>query len=133
VLQVADIMSRNVFTLSPDVSADAAAAALAARGISGAPVRDRSGRLVGVLSSADLADPERRPPGARPRTVAELMTPALLTLRETDPAMSAVRLMVREDVGRIIVLDDHGDLAGIVTISDVLAALAGEGSAALRF
>jgi len=31
------------------------------------------------------------------------------------------------------VLDDHGDLAGIVTISDVLAALAGEGSAALRF
>jgi CBS domain-containing protein len=125
VLSVADIMSRNVLTLSPEMSADEAARALAERGISGAPVSDRTGRLIGVLSRTDLADPERRPTMARPRTVGELMTAGLLTLRESEPAMNAIRLMVREEVQRIVVLDDDGRLVGIVTPSDVLAALVG--------
>jgi CBS domain-containing protein len=133
VLRIADIMSRNVFVLAPEMPADEAARALAARGISGAPVQDRSGRLIGVLSRSDLADPERRPAHAGTRTVGDLMTPGLLTLHDSEPAMSAIQLMVREEVQRIVVLDDGGALVGIVTPSDVLAALVGAGSDPLRF
>ena len=121
-LKIADIMTRDVFTLAPDQPADEAADALAARGVSGAPVRDASGRIVGVLSRSDLTDPERRPPGVA-RTVGDLMTPGMLALRDSDLAMNAVRLMVREEVHRIIILDEAGELAGIVTASDVLRAL----------
>jgi CBS-domain-containing membrane protein len=121
-LTIADIMTRDVFTLTPDLSAADAAAALVSRGFSGAPVRDAAGRVLGVLSRTDLTDPDRRPPGSA-RSVADLMTPGLLALRASDPVMSAVRLMVREEVHRIVVLDEHGGLAGIVTPSDVLRAL----------
>jgi CBS-domain-containing membrane protein len=122
-LKIADIMTRDVFALSPEQRAEDAAWELAVRGISGAPVRDGAGRLLGVLSRTDLTDPERHPRhGAR--TVADLMTPALLTLRDSDLAINAVKLMVREEVHRIIVLNDDGELAGIVTPADVLRALA---------
>ena len=123
VLKISDIMNRDVFTLAPETSADEAAWALAVRGLGGAPVRDHSGRLVGVLCRTDLTDPARRPFGRGARTVGELMTRALLTLRDSDLAMNAVRLMVREEVQRIIVLDDDGELCGIVTPHDVLDAL----------
>ena len=115
-------MTREVLTLPPDLPAEEAAAALAAHGVSGAPVREPDGRIVGILSRGDLTDPERRPPRGAP-TVRDLMTPGLLTLRESDLAMNAVRLMVREEVHRIVVLDDAGELAGIVTRSDVMRAL----------
>jgi CBS-domain-containing membrane protein len=124
-LKISDVMTRDVFTLSPQASAEEAAWALAVRGISGAPVRDSGGRLLGVISRTDLTDPERRPIEAGQRTVGELMTPGLLTLRDSDLAMNAVRLMVREEVHRIIILDDDGELAGIVTPTDVLRAMSG--------
>ena len=124
-LKISDIMTSEVFTLSPSASVEEAAAALAARGIGGAPVRDEAGRLVGVVSRSDLTDPERRAPASdrEAGTVRDIMTPGLLVLRDSDLAMSAVRLMVREGVHRIIVLDDGGRLCGIVTPSDVLRAL----------
>jgi predicted transcriptional regulator len=120
-LKIADIMTRDVLVLPPDMPVEEAAAALAEHGIGGAPVREADGRIVGILSRADLTDPER-PRGAA-RSVRDLMTPGILTLRDSDLAMNAVRLMVREDVHRIVILDDAGELAGIVTPSDVLRAL----------
>jgi len=121
-LKIADIMTREVFTLSPDLPADEAAASLAAHGVGGAPVLEADGRIVGILSRTDLTDPERRRPGTSP-TVRDLMTPGMLALRASDTAMNAVRLMVREEVHHVIVLGERGELAGIVTSSDVLRAL----------
>lgn len=124
-LKIADIMTREVLTLSPELSADEAQAALRARGFAGAPVRAANGRIVGVVSWADLVTTSRGA-GGETRTVAELMMPAPSALRDTDLAMNAVRLMVREEVQRVvgvIVLDERGELAGIVTPRDVLRAL----------
>jgi predicted transcriptional regulator len=125
-LSVRDIMTTEVFTLSEDATVEDAAWGLAARAISGAPVRDRNGRLVGVLSKTDLIDPDRASTSDDvPRTVGDAMTPALLAMRVDDPAIDAVRLMVADGIHRIVVLDDRNRLAGIVTPMDVLKALLG--------
>lgn len=119
---VSDIMTRDVFRISPEASGEDAAWALSARGISGAPVCDAAGHLLGVISRSDLTDPERAVVRGEQK-VRELMTPALITLRASDEVMSAVALMVREEVHRVLVLDEDGELAGIVTPADVLRAL----------
>lgn len=51
---VADVMTRSVLTLSPDMTLERAAEVLVEKGISGAPVVDAAGRLVGILSETDL-------------------------------------------------------------------------------
>lgn len=53
-----DIMKSNVFRLEPTTTIEEAVTAFAEMHISGAPVVDRSGRLVGVLSAFDIARPE---------------------------------------------------------------------------
>lgn len=122
-LRISDIMTREVFTVRPTATADEASWALAVRGISGAPVRDRMERLVGVISRSDLSDPERHPLGLGEKLVRDIMTPAMLTLPESEPALNAVRLMVREAVHRVLVVNEAGALVGIVTPTDVLRAL----------
>ena len=50
----ADVMTRDVLTLSPEMSLERAAERLIERGVSGAPVVDKRGRLVGILSESDI-------------------------------------------------------------------------------
>ncbi len=50
----ADVMTRDVVTLSPDMTLEQAAERLVQRGISGAPVVDDRGHLVGMLSESDI-------------------------------------------------------------------------------
>lgn len=56
----ADVMTRDVVTLSPDMTLERAAERLVERGISGAPVVDERGRLVGILSETDILQTLRR-------------------------------------------------------------------------
>jgi CBS-domain-containing membrane protein len=123
-LKIADIMTPEVFTLPASCRADQAAWELRVRGFSGAPVRDDLGRLVGVLSRTDLADPERVDGALESKLVQDLMTRAIFMLRQSEPLMQAVKLMVRESIHRVIVVDDSRQMIGIVTSSDVLSALA---------
>lgn len=122
-LKIADIMTSDVFTLPATCRADQAAWELSVRGYTGAPVRDDNGRLVGVLSRSDLADPERNEGPLETRDVQDLMTPGIFTLRADDLVMNAVKLMVREGIHRVVVTDGERKLVGILTSSDVLHAL----------
>ena len=58
-LTARDVMSPVVLTLAADDTAASAAETLAKAGVSGAPVRDANGKLVGMLSQADLTSPRR--------------------------------------------------------------------------
>ena len=124
-LKLSDIMNRDVFTLSASAPADQAAWELATRGFTGAPVRDDTGRLVGVLSRSDLMDPERNAGSSLgDKEVQDLMTRAIFALDPQAPVIRAIRLMVREGIHRVIVMDDHHQMVGIVTSTDVMNALA---------
>jgi CBS-domain-containing membrane protein len=122
-LTIGDIMTADVFTLPANCPADQAAWELSVRGFTGAPVRDESGRLVGVLSRSDLADPERNEGALQTKEVQDLMTPAMFTLHPGAPVIQAIKLMVREGIHRVLVMDDRREMVGIVTSSDVLHAL----------
>ncbi|HJZ85745.1 MAG TPA: CBS domain-containing protein [Polyangia bacterium] len=119
-LKIRDVMTRKVLTVPAEATAEAAAWALVAHNVSGAPVRDRNGKLLGVLSKTDLIDPDRAPPEA---LVEEVMTPFMLALRPDDSALDAARLMAHEGVHRILVLEGER-LVGIVTTMDLVRALA---------
>jgi CBS domain-containing membrane protein len=123
-LKIADIMTRHVFTLEASCHAHEAALELSSRGYTGAPVRDERGRLIGVLSRSDLLDPERHEGGLEGKQVQDLMTPAMFTLHPTAPVIQAIRLMVRECIHRVIVMDERRQMVGIITSSDVLHAVA---------
>lgn len=127
-LTISDVMTQEVFTLAASTPAETAARELASRGFTGAPVRDARGRLVGVLSRSDLSDPERNHGSIANKEVQDLMTPALFTLEPWESLTRASRLMVREGIRRIIVMEKGGRMVGIVTASDILCHLAWRGA-----
>jgi CBS domain-containing protein len=53
-MRAADVMTIDVITVDPDTTVQALATLLAERGISGAPVVNSDGRLVGIISEGDL-------------------------------------------------------------------------------
>jgi predicted transcriptional regulator len=114
-------MTRDVLSLAQDRPLESAAWALAAARVSGAPVRDRSGRVIGVLSKSDLVDAARK--SQFTNTVEEAMTPGVWAVHPDDPAIEAVRLMVEKEIHRLIVLRGPGKLEGLVTTTDVMRAL----------
>jgi CBS domain-containing protein len=102
-MQTRDIMTSPVVTVTPDAGLKAAAATLVEHGVNAVPVVADDGRLVGIVSEADLLRPEapagagRGSPPARqgPRTVREVMTQAVYTISEDADAAAAARLMLR--------------------------------------
>jgi CBS domain-containing protein len=142
IMNVADIMTREVVTLSPDASAATAARLLLEHGISAAPVVDDAGRLVGILSEGDLlARPSKDSPRgrwlrffeeeavcleelatARKLKVKDLMTPHVAAVTDRTPIDVVASLMHRRKLKRVPVLHDR-KLVGIVSRVDLLAAL----------
>jgi CBS domain-containing protein len=131
-MRVRDIMSRPVYTVHPSDPVEYAAALLADKNITAAPVVDADGKLVGMVSEGDLlwhrvpADPTAhlwRAAGGDavqpPRTVAEVMSgDPVRTWPEADVA-DVAEVMLDRDVRSLPVVDD-GDLVGIVSRRDIL-------------
>ncbi|HXF72561.1 MAG TPA: CBS domain-containing protein [Actinomycetota bacterium] len=140
---VADVMTRDLLVLAPDVSAAEAARELERAGVSGAPVVE-GGRVVGVVTLRDLVSRVAVPLGepavsgpflrvehvlaealaGRKVTVREAMTTAVRAVRPDAPIAEAAALMVRSGVNRLPVVDAEGRPVGIVTRDDVVAAVA---------
>lgn len=138
-MRVSDLMTREVVTVTPETPLKDAAALLAQRGISGLPVVNAQGEVVGVLSEADVvakASGEERRRGLlgwlleadlgledklRARTVGDAMSAPAITIEASRPVHEAAALMVRESVNRLPVLD-QGRLVGIVTRADIVRA-----------
>lgn len=143
-MQVKDIMRKRVVTLQPWMTTHEAAQVFVDKDITGAPVVDADGKLVGVLSQTDLirrqreASPDEEVPSfyreggetargfhvERPdqTRVEELMTPAVLSAEETTPVDQVAQVMLQRHIHRIMITR-RGRLCGIVTSMDMLRAL----------
>jgi arabinose-5-phosphate isomerase len=123
-LTVGDIMSKNVFTVDADASAFEAAWGFTRLHIGGAPVRDREGNLIGVLTKGDLTNPEPAQWIKGEATVGDLMNPDVLAVYKDDPALAAAASMAERNIHRVVVLDEEQRLVGIVTSMDFVKAIA---------
>ena len=122
-LRVADIMTKKVYTVEFEASAEEAAWGLTRRQIGAAPVRNKEGQLVGMLTKGDLVDPEPRQWIKKEPTVGDLMDPEVVAVYADDAALVAVHELASRDLHRLIVLNAESALVGIVTAMDVVRAL----------
>jgi CBS domain-containing protein len=132
---VKDVMTTRVIWVKRDATFREMAVALRDNRISAFPVIDDDGKLVGIVSEADmltkqaLADPgmldgllhHRDQAKARGVTAGDLMTAPVVTVAPEDTVEHAARLMYAHKVKRLPVTDANGHLAGIVSRADVLA------------
>jgi acetoin utilization protein AcuB len=122
-LRVKDIMTKKVYTVEFDASAEEAAWGLTRRQIGSAPVKNRDGELVGMLTEGDLVDPAPHQWIKKEATVGDLMDPEVIAVYEDDAALAAVHELASRNQHRLVVLNAENKLVGIVSTMDVVRAL----------
>lgn len=123
VLKVRDLMSDYVVMLSPETTLRQAAETLANMGISGAPVCGPNAKPIGVFSKSDVVDRLSSADVYPTTPVEQCMTPVAFSVRPDDAIDTAVKLMAEERVHRLVVVDDSGQVAGIISPMDVMRAV----------
>ena len=136
---VEDYMTRDPYCLSPDLSVDEAMSALLSKGISGAPVVENN-KLVGVVSSFDFLRKEAFEGAILPvegssnqvekyvetaqkicgRNVEEVMTHNCITVSPKTSMQKAAAIMTEHNLHRLAVVEENGDLVGILSSVDVM-------------
>lgn len=121
-LKVEDIMTKNVMTVAPGTKLDDLAWGLTQKGVSGAPVQDAGGHILGLVTKSDLADPAR-PNKLHGATAEDVMSPFVFAVNAGDSVLDAAKRMVETGSHRLVVVNAEGHLAGIVSTMDVVRAL----------
>lgn len=132
-MKARDIMSHPVLTVRTSTPIRQAAGLLAGQGFTAVPVLDDDGRLVGIVTEADLlrdrvpADPRLNEPNQAPATWAEsgtvgaVMSTPVESLTPGEDAARIERMMAQEHI-RAVPIVDGGRVVGIVTRRDLLRA-----------
>ena len=120
-MQVKRIMSTEVVTLPVTARLEDAAAMMKERGIRHLPVV-KGKRLLGLITDRDVRG-AIFPAMIEDISVKDLMVSDLITVKPETLLEEAARLVYRQKIGCLPVVDEAGDLKGIITVSDMLAAL----------
>ena len=148
---VADVMSRDPILVRPQTPLKEAIQILAEKRISGLPVIDDAGKLVGIISETDLMWQETgvtppayimildsviylQNPGTYERdlhkalgqTVGEVMSKNPVAISPDKSLKEAAQLIQNHKVQRLPVLDNGGNVIGILTRGDIIRAMAAE-------
>ena len=143
-MRARDIMTPDPISVPPETPLEAVAALMADRGISGLPVVDAEGRLVGLVSDGDLmrrlsakedkpasffaallgatADQAMAYARAHGRRVQDVMSTNLATVTEDATVEEVAHILETKRIRRVPVLRD-GVLAGVVSRADLLRAV----------
>ena len=152
-MRAADVMTKEVLTVTADTTVREVAALLSERGISGVPVVDPSNRVIGIVSEGDLLHraeigTERRPKRRRSwwlnslasdlapdyvkshgRKVEDVMTREVISVNETAELADVATLLETNAIKRVPVIN-NGMLVGIISRANLVRALAATESAA---
>lgn len=111
-----DIMTKEVITISPHMPIKDVAALLVQHRISATPVVDGKGKLIGMVSEADLMSRQ----GKTARTI---MSKKLVAVDEEKTVSEIAELLIQHHVNRVPVLRE-GEIVGIVSRADIVRAIA---------
>jgi CBS domain-containing protein len=117
---VRELMTPSPWCVSLRSSRDLALRSLLDRHLHGAPVVDGDGRLRGVISTHDLS---RSLLDGGDGAIEDLMTHPAVTVDGSATLLEAARVMVRRDIHRLIVVEEDGRPAGVLTPLDILTAI----------
>lgn len=140
-MKVKQVMTKEVKSLLPEMSAEEAAQALFKMQISGLPVIDDQGKLRGMFTEKDILKHilpsyldrvgrfvyEENPKGIKSKVldlsrikVKDIMRKEIITVVEDTTLCEVARIMLTQKVRRIPVLDKEGKVVGIVARQDVV-------------
>jgi CBS domain-containing protein len=140
-ITAADLMNPHILTVRDDLSLPDLAAFLVSNQITGAPVQDAAGQLVGVVSVSDLAEASLEhgrhglaalaagdlagEPGDEELTVRDIMTSHVVSVGEDATVSEVASKMLNGQVHRVVVIGGQ-EPTGIITSSDLLGLLVDE-------
>jgi CBS-domain-containing membrane protein len=127
-----DVMTRDVICVQPTTSVLQLSQLFIENNISGAPVTDDMQKTVGFVSQTDIVEfdlllqSDNSLESRMEETggfVQDIMSPVESVAHEMDSLMTIIDRMCMERMHRLIVLDDHEKVAGIITTMDVMCYL----------
>lgn len=115
-LRIFEVMSREVFTLTPTQTMRDGIELLRIKRISGAPVVE-NGNLVGVISTEDLMRALTQNDLESP--IRKYMSANVISVKSYEPVVKALEMFARTNVGRLPVTNEHDQLVGMITKGDI--------------
>lgn len=115
-MRARDIMTRHVVTIGPKASIHDAARLLSDYNISGVPVIDDAGQMIGIVTEADLLAKEGK-------TVADIMTPRVTAAHEDTPVEVVAQILTSNHYKRLPVVRGE-QVVGIVSRADIVRLMA---------
>lgn len=125
-----DIMTSSVFIVPQDMELGRAVHQMVERNLKRVPVVDQQGRLAGMLTRLDVlraatgdgkGEPEQASLPGTGRTLGELMSRDVPVAYVMDDLIDVLQKILRSGIKRVVVLDERGAVAGIITDGDLVA------------
>ncbi len=123
-MNVVDLMTTEVIAVSRDTELREAARLMFRNRVSGLPVTEPDGTLIGIITEADFLRLEvERQEGARDQvaTVGEVMSIGVVTIRPEMEIYEAAKIMTVQEVKRLPVVDDDNRLLGVISRADIVS------------
>lgn len=118
-----NIMTTPVKTLDVATSIEEANKIMLRYGHNGFPVMD-NGKLVGIITRQEIYKAKHH--HYEQETVSVYMSENIISVNPNTPVLEIQELMIKYDVGRVLVLNQRGKLKGIITRTDLIRSLHGE-------
>ena len=112
-MPVKEIMTKNVITVPLSTPVREVANLLSEKNVSGLPVVDDEGRVLGVISELDVV-------GRQGATAADIMSKGVISVTEETDVDEVLHLFLNQRIRRVPVLSDGQHLIGIVSRSDLV-------------
>ncbi|MBM3712459.1 MAG: CBS domain-containing protein [Actinobacteria bacterium] len=149
---VKDVMTEKVITVSKNTTVGELSRILLKNKISGLPVVDDAGKLIGMVTDADIITEDMEPifpiyfdpliisyafienfekykkdiKEYLKTPVGEIMSRRVKSVKKDTPVSEAAKIMVRDKINRIPVVDENNKVIGIVARADILKSMVTE-------
>ena len=111
-----DIMTRDIITVAPTMTVKLLAKTLIKNQVSGAPVASKNGKIIGIVSEADIV-------AKKGKDVKSIMSKKVISVPDDTSVEDIAQLMTTHNIKRVPVIHD-AKVVGIVSRADIVSAIA---------